>query len=286
MDPAGHSAQHDTPQAVLESPCARSIYLSPSAADLQRIERALDAGADPDRPDAYGVTPAYRAALKRDHAAGLALIQRYIRHGLRGAPCTGDAFAGRTPLTATAFSGNLAVWDMLCARFPEHIGAPDAIGATPMHWAACEARTEAHLTIVTQAAIEHSLNPNIRDLAGRTPLMYAVRRAGSGDRAPMRLRAIYTLVCLGADVTLTDEAGDTALHHAARLPRPVRALAMSALISLGASRQARNASGQTPEEIILGADGALAIDDARALRRAPGALPDTIIDALMSASHA
>jgi len=114
--------------------------------------------------------------------------------------------------------------------------------------------------------LELGADPNVRDASGRTPLMVAItssqiygRKGGASwierfvpaqlipgqeDWAHRGVEPVRALIAKGADVTLADPAGLTALHHAARSDYHVEIAEI--LIGRGAKVDAKDASGKTP----------------------------------------
>jgi ankyrin repeat protein len=114
--------------------------------------------------------------------------------------------------------------------------------------------------------LELGASPNVRDGSGRTPLMIAITHSqiygkkggaswierfvpqklieGQEDWEHRGVEAVRKLLAKGADVTLADNAGLTALHHAAR--SDYCADIARILIAHGADADARDKAGKTP----------------------------------------
>jgi len=112
---------------------------------------------------------------------------------------------GRTPLHATACSGNFEVLKRLIESDPADIYTRDSDGWTPLHWA-----SEGHnfkdgsdLLLL----LERGADIHVRDETGRTPLHRASIYGA--------LEVVRLLLEHGADVEVKDNKGKTALHHAA-----------------------------------------------------------------------
>ena len=112
---------------------------------------------------------------------------------------------GRTPLHATADSGNFEVVRKLIEYNPADINARDEVGWTPLHWAS----DSRHLKdgSVLRLLLEHGADINAQNEYGRTPLHVA-----SLDGA---LELVRLLLEHGADVEAKSRYGKTALQEAA-----------------------------------------------------------------------
>jgi uncharacterized protein len=164
--------------------------------DLAAVELLLDAGADPNLPNRFGVTPLHEAAL----IGNAEMLELMLDAG-------GDANAafgeGETALMTAARAGDAASVRALLA----HGGDPNAIegwhGQTALMWAAIEGHAEvAELLIVHGADIDRRSTehdwidisysagnvPKMRDVGGLTPLHFAARN-GSLDVAETLLEA-------------------------------------------------------------------------------------------------
>jgi ankyrin repeat protein len=89
--------------------------------------------------------------------------------------------------------------------------------------------------------LDDGLSPNTRNEAGYTPLMAAARG--------LQVEVIRLLLSRGADATLADHDGDTALHCAvlqSTKDGAREAACVRLLIDAGAQPNARNANGRTP----------------------------------------
>ncbi len=83
----------------------------------------------------------------------------------------------------------------LAMNFNPNLNAVDEMGKTLLHH--CNDNS-----IFTKKLLQNGANPNIQDMYGRTPLMYAML---NGDRD-----VVETLIRNGADVSIRDENGETA----------------------------------------------------------------------------
>jgi ankyrin repeat protein len=121
--------------------------------------------------------------------------------------------------------------------------------------------------------LELGASPNVRDAGGRTPLMIAITHShiygkkggaswierfvpprlleGQEDWEHRGVEPVRALLAKGADVALTDLAGLTALHHAARSDYNTEIARL--LIAHGADVNVRDKAGKTPLDHALGA---------------------------------
>ena len=152
-------------------------------------------------------------------------------------------------------------------RYPNNIDTPDAMGRTPLAWAACRGDEKAIVTLLQHGArvntldVQHSgvvghaadrsyatcvrllleagANPDITAVYGHkvaNPLNVAARNASD----PMVLK---TLLDFGANVESNGIDGNTALIHASRRDNASFA---TILLEYGANINAISAAGQTP----------------------------------------
>lgn len=137
---------------------------------------------------------------------------------------------GRTVLIAAAARGELDVVNLLLSRGVD-VNVKDNRGYTALAHA-----LEARYDEVEDALLKRpDLNPNVGGLLGRPVLLAYVWRDNQ--------KATERLLALGADVSLQDKDGDTALHGAAETGN-VEILRM--LLDKGADINAKNKQGGTP----------------------------------------
>jgi hypothetical protein len=111
--------------------------------------------------------------------------------------------------------------------------AKDGSGWSALHYAADFNRLEAINTLVTFCG--NSLQINIADVAGWTPLMNAAANA--------HVAVVEKLIALGADLSLPNAEGRTALHWAASRGMDE---VVKVLLAAGGNKDAKDKNGWTP----------------------------------------
>lgn len=242
--------------------------------DPEVVAALLEAGADlgalggaGHRAPAY--SPLHYAGANPNPAVATALLEA-------GADVNTLSPSGRTPLhEAAANASNPAVIELLVASGAD-VNARDDNGYTPMHSAAWYNR---HPEVMA-ALIAAGADLNARDPDGyvppsggtanyRTPLLMAVYRGGvyvGGGPTYTKFNAsvVEVLVRAGADLTVPDDSGRTALHEAARWHPAVFPL----LLRLGADPTVGDADGNTPLDYALGNRSLEGLPEVRRMREA------------------
>ena len=185
--------------------------------------------ATPNFPNLYNAVDIVKLTLAHGALPDLALERALPSYGRIDDGSDSVLNAGATPFFRAAMSADLELMRILL----------DA-GANPL------VRTTERPPIVVNGETRPSTG-------GTTALMAA---AGVGWRPPVRLNrqretimALEMLLELGADVNAVNQAGDTALHGAARRGAPA---IVSWLVDHGARVDARNARGMTPLDVARG----------------------------------
>lgn len=144
--------------------------------------------------------------------------------------------AGRTATYNAAKFGRLDVLELLLSRGADPSRrASNAPGFTPLHVAA-----EYNQVAAVKRLLAAGVSPNVRNNWEDTPLM---QLASMGHRTETELQVVDILVAAGADVTLADKDGFTALHNANEAGQEALA---QALIRHGADPNAPNRHNQSP----------------------------------------
>jgi len=178
------------------------LHTPAAAGDAEAVRALLAAGARVDDRDAAGQTP-LMVAVRGGHAA---VAQMLLAGGAEV-----DARDGRldTPFLAAGRDGNAPLLELLAA-----VGANPALtnryGGTALI-PACE---RGHLDAVRVLLTRTAVDMNHVNLLGWTGLMEAVIL---GDGGPVQQEIVGLLLAHGADPSIADLEGITALEHAQRL---------------------------------------------------------------------
>lgn len=264
-----------------DKPVCGRLPLSLAASD-ECIKLLLDRGAKARAEDAAGVTP-LECALFRRLKGGAALLLKagadpYCDGGVLTAaadldmlPVLKDAGVdfnrvdgGGCHIAADAF-GRLGA--DACRRLLDAGAAidPPGVARTLLHSAAFNDNREA-----VELLLERGVDPDVRDLEGRTALFDAVACPGAIEallaaganpnatdddgatplmEAVSDTRSTRMLLAAGADPNAADDDGMTPLHHLA--DEGGRACVAELLVKGGAALDARDGDGFTPLEAAL-----------------------------------
>ena len=195
---AGSDVNAPEARRHLRAAVGRSSRLS------ELVSLLLEAGADPNAANNFGVTPLLEASRYGDAATIKALLDG-------GADVADAAREGETPLMAAARAGSVAAVQLLLERGADVNAVESLQEQTALMWAAAEG----HLDVV-DALLDNGADPNRKARAselttrstrtdypsgGFTALHWAVR---NGDEAVVR-----RLVEGGADLNITNADGAT-----------------------------------------------------------------------------
>jgi ankyrin repeat protein len=216
--------------------------------------------------DAYGLTPAHYAA----HAGRKAVISLLLSSG---ADVNARAAAsGATPLIYAAARGHGHCMECLLAAGADPAAA-DASGRTALHWVAFSGAVPAAEAVLGAAGARVTSLIDVQDEEGETALLVASRRGADGIVEVLLSRSalvdavnrhgvtglmaaslfghsnvVQSLLAANANVAVADPIhGRTSLHLAAMGGAPE---VMAALVAAGAARDARDAEGRTPEDLL------------------------------------
>ena len=183
--PKAHTADVHTG----ETPLLKAV----KCADIHRVKRLIQLGAECDWADYAGVTPLHAACQAGNESCALALIDAGARL---------DAAGGHrveSPLHAAAGSGNASLVSALIARGAD-VRATDSDGRTVIGAAAAAGKVESiHVLLEAHIDIHEEAAPG-----GATPIHIAAQYG--------QVRFVEALLAAGVDVDVIDAAGETPLH--------------------------------------------------------------------------
>ncbi len=203
---------------ILRSP--RKLHEAVARGDLGRLEKLLDAGADPN--SSHGRRQPLHVAARHGN---LKLARALLHHGARGASQASDD-AGLTALHTAAERGNISLAELFL-RHGVQADVRSGTGLTPLYVAARAGRGEMVNLLLERGADLHAM------VHQQTLLFIAVSNRD--------LDAAKLLLEVGADPNA--DRGRTALHAAAALGA---ADFTRLLLSYGADVHAVDADGRTP----------------------------------------
>lgn len=170
------------------------LILAAALGHLDCLRELLQAKADPNTPDSYGLTPLHYVVLCWPQGSG------------RAAACRAAVAAARDLLAAGANPSLPDRSGESAAALAARGGTPDLQRVCAVH--ALHAASETGDVAGIYRALEGgAVKVDEPDAAGRTALSLAAARG--------QVQAIDALVAAGAATGLRDEQGDTALHRAA-----------------------------------------------------------------------
>ena len=243
-----------------------ALWLAASRGHAESVAYLLSHGADPALAATDGQTALHIAAFNARPGAVRLLLERRPAldtasllgtplHSAAAGPALRAIFASQAKEGQKPTPAGTAVESAACARMLLEAGAPldplDAQGATALQAAAAFGNKE----VLEVLGAKQKSAWTARDAHGLTPLHHAARGPivpGYAPGAPPALPAeilagcggtIALLVAHGAALEARDEAGLTALHHAAsagNLP------ALKALLKAKADPRAADKAGGTP----------------------------------------
>jgi len=179
---------------------------------LDRIEQAIAEGVDVNRADSRG----WSGLLCAARAAQTKAVAMLLDAGADATHARGGGFnalhmavaAGNEKRSLAGVSATVAIATMLLEHGTDAMAATATSGQTPLRNAACFALPEL-LAVLLEAP---NADCDVRANDGTTPLIAAV--AGS-QAVASRVDVMTMLLAAGADVSLADDFGYTALHFAA-----------------------------------------------------------------------
>jgi ankyrin repeat protein len=176
--------------------------------DVETVRRLLDAGANPDARNRYGVSPLTLAAINGSEP----VVDALLRAGAD--PNAVLPESGETALMTAARTGKVGPLRMLLAKGAAVDARETTFGENALMWAAIENHAGAVALLAEFGAdvnarssatsfVRRRLGQSELPLGSWTPLMYAARQNSAAAAA--------ALLDAGADVNLTDPNGTTPL---------------------------------------------------------------------------
>lgn len=156
-----------------------------------------------------------------------------------------DDTTGKTALHEAATGGHLESVKVLVGKDESLINITDNDKMTPLHYAAKQGKTD-----VVAYLLEKKADINPKDIDGDTPLILAARWGNGSSKDVVEL-----LIKSGkiTDINQANNAGETALHAAARSSRPKLEL-IKVLLNAKADPTFKDKAGQTPAEATTDED--------------------------------
>ena len=170
------------------------LHLASLYGHVEVARLLLDSGADKEAKCNIGVSPLYQASQE-----GKLEVMQLL--AVSGAVLDARSNMGCTPLMVASAKGHAPVVRALLAAGAD-VRARTNRSCTALHWASYYGHTEA----LRELLKSHDAELNAQDADGFTPLMYAC--------AEGHLLAATTLIDAGADLSLLNHAGDSALGSA------------------------------------------------------------------------
>lgn len=189
-----------------------ALLFAVQADDVELAHRLIDSGADPNRGNAYEITPLWLAATNRSAEMTGMLLEH-------GADAAFRMAHGENALMAAARAGDAASIRLLLAAGADPQASEALHGETALHWAAAENHAKAIQALVAGGAdpdiqgkplelapmdwVQIGMVSTILPVGGWSPLMHAARENA--------IDAAVALAAAGANLDLQDQDGTTAL---------------------------------------------------------------------------
>ncbi|RSL52513.1 hypothetical protein CEP54_010853 [Fusarium duplospermum] len=188
------------------------LHFATAKGYVEIMDLLLERGADIDKPDNDGETPLHCASRRGNDVSATFLLQKQAN-----VDKTDDK--GETPLYKAARRGHTEVIEALLEGNPA-INLTDNDGKTAL----CAASQKAHVECVgrlCEAGADCNLQANEKE-GYKTALYYVLDPSESGDEISDPVKEnqhtiVVKLLAHGADPSIRNDKGDTALHHAAKV---------------------------------------------------------------------
>ncbi len=212
----------------LRSSAPTLLAVAAEVGNVDAINALAAAGANPNARSVAGETPIHFATMGNS----IPSVNRLVELGA-GVDVVSDS--GRTAIHIAADSSYARLVPVLAGHGAD-VNRLTNDSLTPLHIA-----TQNVSSATVSALVAAGANPSIGDASGITPLMLAASRTGVLITAD-NLEIVRTLIQTDAPVDQADDAGLTALHHAARADN-LDVIKM--LLEAGASVNQKTSEGKT-----------------------------------------
>lgn len=177
------------------------LHLAALHSTTKVIEKLLESGADIDILDMQQRTPLHFAVV----ANRIPVVKLLIA---KGANIDVQSSSGRTPLLEAVINGSFEV-AVILIQSGAQLDLVDTKGTSVLHHLCFSRDPNLH---IIEMVLQHKGNPNITNLKGGTPLMFA-----STLKKHFSVKLIKLLLEYGADINQTDNHGRAAIHFVVEL---------------------------------------------------------------------
>lgn len=197
------------------------LHLATLHSSKQVIEKLLDHGADIDVLDEQHRTPLHFAVV-----ANRTPVVRFLIS--RGANLDIQSSSGRTPLLEAVINESYTIAEILI-KSGANLELADTKGTAVLHQLCFSRNPNLYLI---ELVLKNKGNPNVTNLKGGTPLMFA-----SSMKKYFSVKMVELLFKYGADINQTDKQGRAAIHFVVEMKTNSQAVdnVLTYLIRHGAS---------------------------------------------------